>query len=104
MAAIDELREELQQELMEWDKIGVLASSTIRFDALEVTTKFNALVQLLVENDVIDEEEFLATYLQRMIDWLKESRPHVADEVAKMRSGMTIPERKLLGPNGEILH
>jgi hypothetical protein len=101
---VDELNAALEQELREWDKIGVAANSIVKLDPMEITFKFNALVQILQESGVVDEDKFAQRWKMLLLDFLKTVRPDVANRVAEHRRGLSVVERRLLGPNGEPMH
>lgn len=102
---IIELNKEFEQEMDEWEKMGVDPSIVINFNPQKMEMWVKATTKHLVEKGIIDEDEWVICFKETYIEALKAARPEVAEQVKQARMeamGINIPNMSV--PRTRKLH
>lgn len=83
---IEKLNEQLMEELAEWEKLGVDPNQVILFNPAKNDIWLTSLTQFLAEKGIIDEDEFVIYFKERMLaDFIHIRTTEVEPAVARSK-------------------
>jgi hypothetical protein len=101
LGSIEELEQaekDFKEEIEKWNLTGLPAPDRyINFDAFHLVARFDALIAILLEKELLEENSFATRMYQRMAEMMKDHRE--AFYQAQAQAG-----KKILGPNGKPMH
>lgn len=96
---IEKLNEQLMEELAEWEKLGVDPNQAILFNPAKNDIWLQSLTHFLCEKGVIEEDEFIIYFKERMLrDFIHIRTTEVEPAIA--RSKIHIPSDGM--PNMDV--
>lgn len=100
---IIELNRKFEEEMGEWEKIGVDPNTVINFNPFRIDTWVQALTLFLTEKEIIVENEFVVFLKNKQIETLGEMRIKITEAMRKARlEGMGIEVPNMTVPKGNV--
>ena len=100
---IEQTNNAILEEMQKWEKLQVHPKQFANLDGLLLSTKFDILITYLLENKIIDESSYELQFKQELLKRLREMRPAVEEHLERMQQDIIRVEKRLFGPNGEVL-
>lgn len=101
MADVDE---RLNKLIKTWNSKGLPhPKDCFNVDILHLTSRFDALVHLLLDTATIDGTEYDIAVKEKLIEYVENMMPNV-EKLKRQQDIQQGAVQVLFGPNGEILH
>lgn len=99
---LEQLLTMFQKELSEWENAGITPDG-IRMNVVQMDFKITALINLLIETGVVDQETLDKKYVAYSIEQLKMHRGNIMELRKKQGQGMLVARKPILGADGAPL-
>lgn len=86
-----ELNKQLEEELNKWDALGTEPNQVINFNPTRNDIWLQALTHFLVDKEIIDEDEFVIYFKERMLREFKKVREEHLEPMAA-RARIALPD------------
>lgn len=95
----------LEAEQQKWEELQLPAPANFfQVDLLHLTARLDALTVVLQDNNIIDKDEYLAEVLVQIRGRLEDMRPKVvAAREQGEKARIAIQDKRIIGPNGQLL-